>query len=97
MTHENLKGRVAVVTGGGGVLCGQFAKTLAKQGCKVAVLDLNEAAAQACADEIVANGGDVKVVNKTTGEEIMAKCELTDRTKAIIIAGGLLNYTKENS
>ena len=42
MTHENLKGRVAVVTGGGGVLCGQFAKTLAKQGCKVAVLDLNE-------------------------------------------------------
>ena len=42
--HENLKGRVAVVTGGGGVLCGGFAKTLAAQGCKVAVLDLNEAA-----------------------------------------------------
>ena len=40
--HENLKGRVAVVTGGGGVLCGGFAKTLAAQGCKVAVLDLNE-------------------------------------------------------
>ena len=39
--HENLKGRVAVVTGGGGVLCGGFAKTLAAQGCKVAVLDLN--------------------------------------------------------
>ena len=37
--HENLKGRVAVVTGGGGVLCGGFAKTLAAQGCKVAVLD----------------------------------------------------------
>ena len=48
--HENLKGRVAVVTGGGGVLCGGFAKTLAAQGCKVAVLDLNEAAAQAVAD-----------------------------------------------
>ena len=55
--HENLKGRVAVVTGGGGVLCGGFAKTLAAQGCKVAVLDLNEAAAQAVADEINANGG----------------------------------------
>ena len=55
--HENLKGRVAVVTGGGGVLCGGFAKTLAAQGCKVAVWDLNEAAAQAVADEINANGG----------------------------------------
>lgn len=57
MIHENLKGRVAVVTGGGGVLCGAFAKTLAKQGCKVAVLDLNEEAAQKCADEINVDGG----------------------------------------
>ncbi len=57
MVHENLNGRVAVVTGGGGVLCGDFAKTLAKQGVKVAVLDLNEAAAQKVADEIVADGG----------------------------------------
>jgi NAD(P)-dependent dehydrogenase (short-subunit alcohol dehydrogenase family) len=57
MVHENLKGRVAVVTGGGGVLCGDFAKALAKQGVKVAVLDLNEAAAQTVADEINADGG----------------------------------------
>ena len=57
MLHENLKGRVAVVTGGGGVLCGDFAKTLAKQGVKVAVLDLNEVAAQKVADEINADGG----------------------------------------
>ena len=62
MIHENLKGRVAVVTGGGGVLCGQFAKTLAKQGCKVAVLDLNEAAAQKCADEIISDGGEAIAV-----------------------------------
>lgn len=57
MTHENLNGRVAVVTGGGGVLCGDFAKALARQGVKVAVLDLNEAAAQKVADEITGNGG----------------------------------------
>ena len=56
MTHENLNGRVAVVTGGGGVLCGDFAKALARQGVKVAVLDLNEAAAQKVADEITENG-----------------------------------------
>ncbi len=57
MKHENLKGRVAVVTGGGGVLCGDFAKALARQGVKVAVLDLNEAAAQKVAGEINAEGG----------------------------------------
>lgn len=57
MVHENLKGRVAVVTGGGGVLCAGFAKTLARQGVKVAVLDLNEAAAKKVADEINADGG----------------------------------------
>ena len=60
--HDNLKGKVAGVTGGGGVICGSFAKTLAKQGCRVAVLDLNEAAAQACADEINADGGEAIAV-----------------------------------
>lgn len=55
--HKSLKDKVAVITGGGGVLCSGFAKTLAKQGVKVAVLDLNEAAAQKVADEIVADGG----------------------------------------
>lgn len=60
--HDNLKGKIAVVTGGGGVICGSFAKTLAKQGCRIAVLDLNEAAAQACADEINADGGEAIAV-----------------------------------
>ncbi len=55
--HTNLNGRVAVVTGGGGVLCSGFAKDLASQGVKVAVLDLNEDAAKAVADEIVNAGG----------------------------------------
>lgn len=62
MTHENLKGRVAVVTGGGGVLCGDFAKALARQGVKVAVLDLNEAAAQKVVNEITAAGGEAIAV-----------------------------------
>ncbi len=55
--HESLKGKVAVITGGGGVLCSGFAKTLAEQGVKVAVLDLNEDAAKKVADEINSNGG----------------------------------------
>lgn len=57
MFHENLKGRVAVITGGGGVLCSGFAKDLAALGVKVAVLDLREEAAQVVVDEITAAGG----------------------------------------
>ena len=58
--HENLKGRVAVVTGGGGVLCGGFAKDLARQGMKVAILDLRLDAAEKVAEEIKAEGFEAK-------------------------------------
>lgn len=47
--------------------------------------------------KIILEGGDVVVENVTTSEKILAKCELTGRTRDIILAGGLLNYTKENS
>ena len=40
--NTDLSGKVAVVTGAGGVLCGMFAQALAQAGAKVAVLDLNE-------------------------------------------------------
>lgn len=49
--------KVAVVTGAGGVLCSAFAKALAAEGCAVALLDLNERAAVAVADEIASSGG----------------------------------------
>ena len=55
--HPKLNGRVAVVTGGGGVLCSGFAKDLAAQKMKVAILDLSLEAAKKVADEINANGG----------------------------------------
>lgn len=56
----DLNGKVAVVTGAGGVLCGMFAKTLAQAGAKVAVLDLNEEAAKAVEEEITRAGGIAK-------------------------------------
>ena len=37
MNIPNLKDKVAVVTGGSGVLCSQFCKVLAQAGCKVAI------------------------------------------------------------
>ena len=53
----NLNGKTAVVTGGGGVLCSSFAQAIAASGAKVAVLDLNEAAAKKVAADIEKDGG----------------------------------------
>lgn len=47
--------------------------------------------------EKLLNGEQIVVKNVTKGVDIDVDCELTDRTKAIIIAGGLLDYTRENS
>lgn len=52
----DLKDKVAVVTGAGGVICSVMAEALAMSGAKVALLDLNEEAAQKSADAIVAKG-----------------------------------------
>ncbi|MBK5215119.1 MAG: D-mannonate oxidoreductase, partial [Flavobacteriaceae bacterium] len=46
------KNKIVVITGGGGVLCSTLAKALAKQGHKIAVLDLKKEAAEEVANEI---------------------------------------------
>ena len=55
--NTDLTGKVAVVTGAGGILCSAFAKTLARAGATVALLDLNDLAAEGFAEEIRAEGG----------------------------------------
>ncbi len=56
----DIKGKVAVVTGAGGVLCSMFAETLAEQGAKVALLDLNLEAAEGFAAAIREKGFEAK-------------------------------------
>lgn len=53
----NLKGKVAVVTGGGGVICSTMARALAAHGVKTAILDLNLEAAEKVAAAIKAESG----------------------------------------
>lgn len=53
----DLKGKVVVITGAGGVLCGTMAKALGAAGAKVAVWDIMEEAAKKVADEIKSGGG----------------------------------------
>ncbi len=58
----DLKNKVAVITGAGGVLCSVFAEAIAECGAKVALLDLNEAAAEAVAERIRKAGGEAIAV-----------------------------------
>lgn len=46
--------------------------------------------------EIEAGKSELTVINKTTDKEIPVLCELSGRTKDIILAGGLLDYTRES-
>jgi NAD(P)-dependent dehydrogenase (short-subunit alcohol dehydrogenase family) len=55
-----IEGKVIVITGGGGVLCGTMSRELAKTGAKIAVLDIMLDAAQKVVDDIAAEGGDAK-------------------------------------
>ena len=54
---EELRNKVVVITGGGGVLCSVMAESLAAQGAKVAILDLKMEAAAAVAKRINDGGG----------------------------------------
>ena len=90
--NTDLNGKVAVVTGAGGVLCSYFATVLARAGAKVALLDLNEEAAQQYADEIVKEGGIAKaykcnVLDKEICSEV-AKKVLEDLGPCDILING---------
>lgn len=63
-----LKDKVCVVTGGGGVLCGAFAKCLAENGAKVAVLDLNLDNAKRVADTFGGLAVECNVLDKDSLE-----------------------------
>jgi len=52
MNDLNLKNKVAVITGGAGIICSEMAKSLAAQGVKTVILDLNKEAAAGVAEKI---------------------------------------------
>ncbi len=68
----DVKGQAAIVTGGGSGLGEATARALAAAGAKVAVLDLNEAAAQAVAGEIGGLGLACDVASAAEGEAATA-------------------------
>jgi len=76
----NLNGKVAVVTGAGGVICGEIAAALAGEGAKVALWDISAEAAERKAKEICSTGGCA----------IAVRCDVTDRAAVIAAAETVL-------
>jgi len=64
-----LQDKVAVLTGGGGVLCSTMSKALAQTGVKIVALDLLMESAQNVIDEIQSDGG----------EAIAVQCDVLDK------------------
>jgi NAD(P)-dependent dehydrogenase (short-subunit alcohol dehydrogenase family) len=69
----NLKDKVAVITGGGGVLTGVFAEALCTRGAKVALFDINKEAADMAAEKLIAAGG----IAKGYKADVLSKESLT--------------------
>jgi NAD(P)-dependent dehydrogenase (short-subunit alcohol dehydrogenase family) len=96
MNELNLKGKVAVITGGAGIICSEMAKSLANQGVKTVILDLNKDAAVAVAQAIekefntASIGVSANVLDKTSLQT--AKNEINEKFGPIDIlvngAGG---------
>ncbi len=72
--RPDLNGKVAVITGGAGVLCSEFARALAVCGAKVAILGRTLSKAEAVAEEICTAGGDAIAVqvDVTNKESVVA-------------------------
>lgn len=66
----NLKDKVVVITGAGGLICSMLAEAMAMNGAKVALLDLNEEAAKSSSKKIEAKGYIARAY----------KCNVLDRT-----------------
>lgn len=85
----DLKGKTAVITGAGGVICGEFARVLSACGANVALLDINFDAAKAIADEIGDNAIAVRC-NCLDKESIVAAKEIVEESfgKANLLING---------
>ena len=76
-----LNGRVAIVTGGGGGIGGATARTLAAEGARVAVLDIDEPTANVIAAEIETTGGAACVIHTDLSDEVSVRAAVTEIAK----------------
>ncbi len=81
----DLRDKVAVITGAGGIICSEFAKALAQCGARVALLDINYDAAKVYAEEIGENALAVRC-------NCLDKDSITEAKKTVNKAWGKVNF-----
>ena len=81
----DLRDKVAVITGAGGIICSEFAKALAQCGARVALLDINYDAAKVYAEEIGENALAVRC-------NCLDKDSITEAKKTVNKAWGKINF-----
>ncbi|MBR5817775.1 MAG: SDR family oxidoreductase [Clostridia bacterium] len=95
--NVDLAGKVAVITGAGGILCSDFAKAIAKCGASVALLDINYDAANAYAKEIEAEGGKAIAVKANCLEKASLEAAYAEVTEKLGKCDILINGAGGNN
>ena len=88
MNELNLKNKVAVITGGAGIICSEMARSLAAQGVKTVILDLNKEAAVKVSDQIEK---DFKTPSIGLSANVLDKASIEAAKKEIINKFGTIN------
>ncbi|HOU95044.1 MAG TPA: SDR family oxidoreductase [Bacteroidales bacterium] len=82
----NIEGKVAIITGGAGIICSSMAKALASQGVRTAVLDINKEGAEKVASEIVKEFNTPSI---GIAANVLDKSSLEEARKEIITKFGI--------
>jgi len=82
----NIEGKVAIITGGAGIICSSMAKALASQGVRTAVLDINKEGAEKVALEIVK---EFNAPSIGIAANVLDKSSLEEARKEIITKFGI--------
>jgi NAD(P)-dependent dehydrogenase (short-subunit alcohol dehydrogenase family) len=88
MNELNLKNKVAVITGGAGIICSEMARSLAAQGAKTVILDLNKDAADTVAKAIEK---EFKTQSIGVSASVLDKSSLLEAKKVINEKFGLID------
>lgn len=93
----DLQGKVVVITGAGGIICGGIARELAKSGAKLALLDLNLESAKKVADDVNEMGGNARAYKCNVLEKQSIVCARNQIEEELGLCDILINGAGGNN